>query len=163
AINTIINSTLSGNTAGLGGGISLWSGQLYVKNSTVVGNTARDGAALYTHALLGSQKFPRIHVNHTVMGILPGLGAGKLCHDDQFVKTGGPQSGIQSYGFNLPSDNTCSLLATTALAPAPVKLGPLANNGGPTLTHLPLAGSPVLNQGSPGTSTIDTSAACAPS
>jgi hypothetical protein len=31
----------------------------------------------------------------------------------------------------------------------PAGLGPLANNGGPTLTQLPLPGSPVINAGDP--------------
>jgi hypothetical protein len=33
---------------------------------------------------------------------------------------------------------------------ADAMLGPLADNGGPTLTHLPLAGSPAINTGGPG-------------
>ena len=37
-----------------------------------------------------------------------------------------------------------------AVMPLDAMLGPLANNGGPTLTHLPNAGSPVIDAGDPG-------------
>src|SRR5437762_12006211 len=43
---TIINSTLSGNTAGFGGGV-FNSGTLTIINSTVSGNTASEGAGIY--------------------------------------------------------------------------------------------------------------------
>jgi hypothetical protein len=40
-------------------------------------------------------------------------------------------------------------------------LGPLANNGGPTLTHMPQAGSPAIDQGS-GCPAIDQRGAARP-
>ena len=55
---------------------------------------------------------------------------------------------VTSEGYNLSSDdgegcltNTCDQINTNP------KLGPLANNGGPTLTMLPLFGSPAIDAG----------------
>jgi hypothetical protein len=47
-------------------------------------------------------------------------------------------------GFNLDDGTTCNLPGTDLESVEP-KLGPLANNGGPTQTHLPLASSPLIN------------------
>src|SRR5205085_10992855 len=61
---------------------------------------------------------------------------------------------ITSQGFNFigKKDGSTGWLSSdvtgTAAAPKLALLGPLANNGGPTLTMLPLAGSPLINKGS---------------
>jgi hypothetical protein len=47
-------------------------------------------------------------------------------------------------GCNLGDDSTGNVTGVDPL------LGPLADNGGPTLTHLPSAGSPVIDAGNPG-------------
>jgi hypothetical protein len=57
---------------------------------------------------------------------------------------------IMSNGFNLSSDTSCAPIlkqASDRNNQDPL-LGPLANNGGPTLTHLPQAGSPAIDHGS---------------
>ncbi|MEX2237844.1 MAG: choice-of-anchor Q domain-containing protein [Dehalococcoidia bacterium] len=51
-----------------------------------------------------------------------------------------------SAGFNLDSDGSCKEKATDKTFADP-QLGPLANNGGPTLTHVPLPGSPAIDTG----------------
>lgn len=56
---------------------------------------------------------------------------------------------ISSLGFNLSSDSTCSPYLNqggdrNAVNPL---LGPLADNGGATLTHLPQPGSPAIDGG----------------
>ncbi|MEY2410601.1 MAG: hypothetical protein QOF48_3271 [Verrucomicrobiota bacterium] len=59
--------------------------------------------------------------------------------------------------YNLVGDGTTSGLNNgvngnligTAGAPINASLGPLANNGGPTLTHAPLGGSPAIDAGNP--------------
>jgi hypothetical protein len=43
-------------------------------------------------------------------------------------------------GFNLSSDGFCGFTQVPN-----VMLGPLAANGGPTLTHMPLPGSPAID------------------
>ncbi|MEX1309075.1 MAG: choice-of-anchor Q domain-containing protein, partial [Candidatus Sulfomarinibacteraceae bacterium] len=49
--------------------------------------------------------------------------------------------------FNLGDDLTCNLVGTNDLVVADVMLSPLADNGGPTWTHLPEAGSPAVDSG----------------
>jgi len=58
-------------------------------------------------------------------------------------------NGISSAGYNLSSDNSCNAYFThpadqTNMSPS---LGPLADNGGYTWTHLPYAHSPVVDEG----------------
>jgi uncharacterized repeat protein (TIGR01451 family) len=62
----------------------------------------------------------------------------------------GPYPGvIVSRGFNLSSDDGGGFLTgTTDQKTTDPKLGPLQDNGGPTLTHLPLPSSPAIDQGS---------------
>ena len=56
---------------------------------------------------------------------------------------------MTSSGHNLASDSTCVLSATGDKSSVDPKLGPLADNGGPTKTHALLPGSPVFDAGSP--------------
>lgn len=53
-----------------------------------------------------------------------------------------------SGGHNLDSDGTCSFDQPTDQQGIDPLLGPLADNGGSTLTHMPLAGSPLIDAGS---------------
>jgi hypothetical protein len=57
------------------------------------------------------------------------------------------QGAITSNGYNLSSDATCAADFTQSgdLNNTDPHLGPLANNGGPTLTHLPESGSPAID------------------
>jgi hypothetical protein len=58
---------------------------------------------------------------------------------------------ITSAGHNLDSGNTCGFGAAGDLKNTSPLLGPLANNGGPTLTHAELNGSPTIDRGDPAT------------
>src|SRR4029450_13930877 len=49
---------------------------------------------------------------------------------------------------NIDSDGSCCLSGTDQSGVNPL-LGPLQDNGGPTLTHARLPGSPAINTGSP--------------
>jgi hypothetical protein len=55
---------------------------------------------------------------------------------------------IQTLGYNLSDDDSCNLDAVgdqpQGIDP---RIGPLADNGGPTMTHALLAGSPAINNG----------------
>jgi hypothetical protein len=54
---------------------------------------------------------------------------------------------VSSLDFNLADDLTCNLVETDDLVVADVMLAPLADNGGPTMTHLPETGSPAIDSG----------------
>jgi hypothetical protein len=56
--------------------------------------------------------------------------------------------GIISAGFNLEGSNTCNLTMPTDLQNTNPRLGPLAGNGGATLTHALTPASPAIDAGS---------------
>ena len=58
---------------------------------------------------------------------------------------GGAAATITSGGGNIDTDGSCSLGAAGDQPNTDPLLGPLADNGGPTLTHLPGAGSPAID------------------
>src|SRR5439155_1435117 len=71
--------------------------------------------------------------------------------------TGG--GGLHSMGYNIIGNNADAVISSqptdqigTPAAPIDPLLGPLANNGGPTLTHALQAGSPAIDHGNPATS-----------
>jgi hypothetical protein len=57
----------------------------------------------------------------------------------------GNAGGVTDLGYNLDSDGSCDLTGLTDISGSDPDLGPLANNGGPTPTMLPLAGSPATS------------------
>ena len=119
----VINSTLSGNTASAGGGISNWA-SLSIDSSTFYGNSASEGGTISGTAIL---------TNTIVAGTL----LGSDCVGD-----------IIDGGHNLDSDGTCNLdQANGSLPNTNPQLGPLQDNGGPTLTHALLPGSPAIDAG----------------
>jgi hypothetical protein len=129
---TITNSTISGNTAMTsGGGIYAGLNQISMAYTTIVGNTAPLGANVdldFSAALI---------VGSSLIG--SPLGGGENCDID-----GGAT--IQSHGYNITSDASCGLDAGPGDEPnIDPEVGPLADNGGPTLTRLPGANSPALD------------------
>lgn len=54
---------------------------------------------------------------------------------------------VISDGHNIADDASCALTASSDLGNVDVLLGPLADNGGPTATHLLLPGSPAIDSG----------------
>ena len=68
--------------------------------------------------------------------------------------TGG--GGLQSMGYNIIGNNADAVISSqatdqigTPTAPIDPLLGPLTDNGGPTLTHALQTGSPAINRGDP--------------
>ncbi len=152
---TVTNSTISGNIAGntagagygVGGRISTNffggpSGTILVESSTVVNNTAMDGGEGSGGGGIASNAIT-LH-NTIVAGNTGGPGTTDLRSEGgSFLTT---YSLIQD-----PGDATLDESAapgSNILGQAP-QLGPLQNNGGPTQTHAPLGGSPVINHGDP--------------
>jgi uncharacterized repeat protein (TIGR02543 family) len=131
---TVTNSTLSGNTAANGGGItSSGTGGVAsttITNSTLSGNSPSGASILLQDASLtiGNTIF-----NTRASGTnISALGT----------------SVVSSRGYNLSSDNFGGFLTATGdQVNTDPMLGPLKDNGGPTLTHAPLEGSPAIDQG----------------
>jgi Right handed beta helix region len=128
---TIVNSTISENTAGnSGGGIS--GTFLSIMNSTISGNSAGSGGGIY-HLLFN------LHISNTI------LNAG--ASGENIFNKGGT---ITSHGYNISSDDGGGYLNGPGdqIKTDPL-LGPLQDNGGPTLTHALLPGSPAIDAGDP--------------
>jgi hypothetical protein len=145
---TLINSTVSGNTADYGGGIN--GGTLTLINSTVSGNTADWGGGIDGGTLT--------LINSTVSGNSAAGGGGirnlwgtvtltnTLVDDDCQVSEG---ASIVSLGHNIESPgDTCGFDQATDrvnVTPEQLNLGPLEDNGGPTMTHALGAGSVAID------------------
>jgi hypothetical protein len=122
----VTNSTVSGNTANNAGGGIYSCGGTNLVYATVVSNRAPIGANL---GCAGADPFVAQTFGSVIA--LP-LGGGTNC--------GGVILG--SSGYNFSDDASCSLSTGTDKQNAgDPKLGALADNGGPTLTRLPLTGA----------------------
>ncbi len=162
---SIYSSTISNNQAVLGGGIVNY-GKLGLTNTSISGNTASNnsGGLYIKYAAPDPLDRPLLR-GVTVFGnsTNPTLGGGMtLATQTEVVLLNsiianniGGNCYIQGTAkfadgsYNLSSDNTCNLTETGDMENTDPKLGPLANNGGRTKTHLPLKGSPVIDAGLP--------------
>lgn len=161
---TITNTTISNNRANgtNGGGMALGStatgtspGVVTVTNSTFSGNGAVGGGGGIASSLLLTLLNTTI-ANNTASTTGGGLSIrpGTATLQNTIVAGNAAPSGADcngtaiSQGGNLVSSGTCGLAGPGDLANISPQLGPLANNGGPTLTHLPQTGSPAIDAGS---------------
>lgn len=124
----LINSTVANNSATTsGGGLFNAPGNspLVLTNTTVTSNTAASGGNL----------------TGTVVAV-------------NTILAGGPPTNcgnsITSNGHNLEWGNSCGLNGAGDLPNTNPLLGPLQDNGGPTWTALPGAGSPAIDHGDDG-------------
>jgi predicted outer membrane repeat protein len=126
----LTNVTLSGNDATYGGGLKNEGGIASLTNVTFAGNSAAtsEGGGIFN---LNANTL--LYLKNVIVADSP---MGDNC---RFAKA------AESVLFNLSSDNSCSFGA--GRDDVNVKLGPLADNGGPTQTHLPQAGSPAIDGG----------------
>ena len=154
---TVSLTTISGNSShGVGGGVTRdgSGGQFIVSHSTISGNVADvdadgegQGGGIYSPSFSPS-------LRHT---ILAGNIRGWLVTRDDL-------SGFASATYSLIGDQTGTslveapvgspdgngnLIGGPANGPIIPMLSPLSNNGGPTMTHAPLAGSPAIDAGNP--------------
>jgi hypothetical protein len=141
---TFTNSTISGNSAdGDGGGI-FNSSTVNLNNATITNNTADtdadelgDGGGVFVSAV------GTLTLGNTII-------ADNFDHSI-FIRHRDCSGSLFSLGYNLIRKiNGCSLnglnINLSRIAPL---LGPLQDNGGATLTHALLAGSPAIDAGNP--------------
>ncbi len=162
----VIRSTISGNSAGHGGGgIGNFWGRLQVSNSTISGNTAGAEGGGGISSLYGNVTVSQSTVTaNAATGPAAGISCGKMSRlalDHNVIANagqdcglcGGPRTPVTSSGYNLNRDGSCPVDHPTDRSAIDPLLGPLRDNGGPTWTHVPLAGSPAIDRGwcDPGT------------
>ncbi len=153
---SVTGVTFTGNSAtGIGGGIYSNSA-VVLTNATLWGNTGSQGGAIYSDAdailiLINSTLstnsasagggFYNLGIGLLEFSVLAHGASGGNC-----VSSGGT---LQSTGYNISDDTTCTaiLTGTGDLNNTPAGLNPagLQNNGGPTLTVALLPTSPAVN------------------
>jgi CSLREA domain-containing protein len=158
---TLTNSTISGNQTGVGiiggaptgdagtGGAIANVGSLTIISSTLTANSA--GSDMSTFGLSGGiDSKPLFYLPPGTATSRNSIIAGNVPND-----TNGP---LNSQGNNIIQkslDGPFSGAPTDIIGKDP-KLGPLADNGGPTFTHALLAGSPALDAGDAISNTLTT-------
>jgi hypothetical protein len=170
ATMTVRNCTVSGNTAtsGYGGGGiynhgQFGSGTLTLIDNTISGNSAAIGGGIYNNGIAGSA--PLSLTNITLSASSGGgiyndgtsSGSAPLSLYNTILNAGpsganitNASGAVTSLGYNLSSDNGGGLLTAAGdLINTDPQLGPLQNNGGPTLTHALSLTSPAFNAGDP--------------
>ena len=121
----ISNSTLAANAAGSGGG-ALWNNApMTLIGSTIAENTAPDGAAVY---------------NWTTLVVSRTLFAFNPCF---LIESATSQGDNLSFSAVTCVQASAVLNDRINLNPS---LLPLADNGGPTMTRMPAAGSPAIDE-----------------
>ncbi|MCB1206558.1 MAG: hypothetical protein KDN18_20025, partial [Verrucomicrobiae bacterium] len=155
----IVNCTVSGNRTesggegGNGGGVHLESGSANIINSTITGNTAGSGT-ISNGVGGGISAEPAV----TFLLLRNSIVAGNFSTDPPESPDLGLATGISTFirvftSVALSGEPTLSPgtpnadgnHAGTSNSPLDPQLDELADNGGPTLTHRPRAGSPVID------------------
>ena len=132
-IGTIVNSTISGNTTNSDGGGILNNGTInHIQSTTIASNVAAAGGGIF-------------HASFATMGeLINTIIAGNTGLD--FTE----QASVTSATYDLVQASAGNSLVNGAngnVVGLDPKLGPLANNGGLTLTMALLTGSPAINAG----------------
>lgn len=134
ATATLTNVTLSGNSAVRGGGFdNYYFGIATLANVTFANNTATTAGGIHNE----EEHHPQLYLTNVLL--VNGTSGANCRFDTQPA----------SSNLNLSSDNSCSFGA--GRDGMNVMLGPLANNGGLTPTHLPALNplSPAIDNGTP--------------
>ncbi len=153
---TLINSTVSGNRiGGSGGGIS--GGSFTLINSTVADNSAGElGGGIYMFdAMFDASLIHATVVNNSAAGAASDVYNAQFLSSSAAANTiigacetdGGETRAITDGGGNLDAGSNCGFVNTSSKSNATLDLGVLADNGGPTLTLRPGAGSDAIGHG----------------
>lgn len=137
---SLVNTTVSGNRATAPQGVALRGG-FFFNHATVMGNVG-DGGAVGP-----GEEENFLKSDNSVLGgqvTVAGERAPNCAMPPPRPPTLSP--GVRSMG-NLLDDDSCGAEAAAGRVVADVGVGPLADNGGATRTHLPSAGGPAIDSG----------------
>jgi CSLREA domain-containing protein len=147
AFVTVINSTISGNTARIGGGIEnsedRAGAHVDVINSTIAGNSASEagGGVHNTIPDPDSDAGSSISLRNSLV-------ARNTAPTAPDAHGAGARFSLIGDGSGSGITNTNGNQVGTHSSPIDPKIGPLADNGGPTRTRALLAGSPAIDAAS---------------
>jgi CSLREA domain-containing protein len=136
---TLTNTTVSGNKGGV-----IVAGSATLVNSTISGNTSGGIVAD------GLVEFSNVTVTDNDGG---GVTAGSIVLRNTIVAGNTPTDCVvgstTGNAYDIDGDGSCGLSGTDQPGVVYPRLGPLADNGGPTFTHALLTASPAIDAGSP--------------
>lgn len=138
---TITDSTLSGNraTGWHGGAIFQTDGNITITSSTIANNIAPDWApSTLFIGQFGGGFVPTLTLTNTII-------TGNQWYACEKFESG-TVGNVVSGGHNIVQDDSCNPTASDTIV-WDALIAPLADNGGPTLTHALLPGSPALDAG----------------
>jgi len=167
--NSSIYNNVSDGASGNGGGLHVKSGSATLLLTTISGNTsANNGGGIYNNASFTTNAVTIANNTAVVNGggvaagagtLNPGVFKNSLIADNSALLGQDIFSSTDPYttnGYNIigEDDDTAIILSIgdvtgTAGNPINIFLGPLADNGGSTMTHALLPNSPAYNAGSP--------------
>jgi hypothetical protein len=148
----IENTTVSGNSAGSGGGIENSAGTMTITNSTVSGNSAIFSAGgIANSGGIASISFTTVSENSANLGGGLFNSGGSTINIKNSIVAKSSSGGdcftqsptINAFGTNFSTDGTCP--GFTPVTPEQLSLGPLQDNGGLTQTHALLSGSVAID------------------
>jgi hypothetical protein len=151
----VVNSTISGNEGPIsGGGIYQLTGSTIIVNSVITGNKAQVGGGVFKTFQNEEWQYnayyePTMIRNSIIAGnqapIDPDIKCG-LASEQAFIL---PAELHYSLIGDLGDAYTVESVPGSNLFGLDPLLGPLQDNGGPTLTHALLTGSPAIDRGDP--------------
>lgn len=163
-ILTVESSTIAGNFSEIeGGGINTDEDrEVEIVNSTISGNATTGFGGGIAYALganpHGGPSGNSLHVRHTTIANNTAGDCGNFCGggwdlaevDHSIIANGSPSidTGGFAASYTLTNDDYVLVGDHNLIGVDPL-LGPLADNGGPTLTHALLPGSPAIDAGNP--------------
>jgi len=147
ATMTLTNSTVSMNTAEGIGGIWADAGPVTIRNSTVSKNTGESVGGLLVSLPRGRLTMTSSTVSGNIATASPDTVGGIGSSDGLTTITNSLVDNdcrgvIISSGYNMESGDTCGF----GVSNADLRLGQLAANGGPTMTHALLPGSVAIDK-----------------
>jgi predicted outer membrane repeat protein len=142
----IHESTFAGNRAEDHGGAIFSSGPLTLTNSTVSGNTAKVGGGVAATAIATIQN--STIASNTAFANSDAVYALSTTTINNSILTGAVHGSAFTGSYNLFSRTVAISGSGNQIGTDP-RLGPLADNGGPTPTHALLPGSPALDAAAP--------------
>jgi hypothetical protein len=161
---TIVRSTISGNVSGDVGGAIRSLGNMTITNSTISGNTSTgwhggaifqtDGDVSITNSTIANNIGPDWAPSALFIGQFGGGFVPTLTLTNSIITgnhwyacerfASGTAANVVSGGNNVVQDGSCSPVASDVIV-LDALISPLADNGGPTLTHALLPGSPAID------------------
>ncbi|EMI28449.1 choice-of-anchor Q domain-containing protein [Rhodopirellula europaea] len=165
-ILTVDSSTVQGNETPSGGGIynNAAGGDVVVTNSTISGNSAETGGGIESEAGSVTLTSSTIAFNDADAGGGVNVVGGTLSIESSIVGSNSADTGpningaATSVGNNVIGNTSGATLSGTSASDrlnVNPGIAPLGDNGGPTMTHSLIPGSPALGNGDPAGVAVD--------